>query len=257
MSVVLAPHLLRPESSRFPVDTTRLPPAVGVGLLAVVTAIAVLLAALPGESGFRIVLGTIALFGAVSAAMLVPWTGAVAAGRVRVHGTTGVLRFVAPPAIPAGMFALAVIALAGGLVAVGLRLAGVPDVAQVGVGGTGPYALGLVGLVWLAQQLWALRVPAGLTLDARGVRGARGTRHVDIPWDDLAAVDVVGTRGAKLVLTPRGGSPVMLDPHWFGSDPNLVAPVVEHFRVHPEDRAALVDGRAAIRLVEDAVSRSA
>jgi len=254
VSEVLAPHVLPPGSRAVPVAASTLPPGVGVAVLAAVAVVGVLLAAAPGQPGFRILLGALAVFAAVSAVLLVPWTRAVETGRVRLDPDADALRFVAPRALPVGMLALAVVALAAGVLALVLRLAGVAGASEVGIGAVGPLALGAVGLGWLGQQLLALRVPAGLTLDADGIRGVRGTRQVDIAWHDLAGVDVLAARGARLVLTPRDAGPVVLDPHWFGSDPNVVAVVIAHFRDHPADRSALADGRTAIRVVEEAVS---
>jgi hypothetical protein len=257
MSDVLSPRVLPPGAERVPVNVPGLPPALGVGVLVAVAALGVGLAFLQSSPGARALFAAFSLWAVVSAVVLGPWTRAVSPGRIRVDTAAPGLRFVAPAVLPAGMLALALIALATGILALALEIAGVPGVSSVGVGRVGPFALGAVGLGWLAVQLWALRTPAGLTLDPDGMRGVRSSHRIDIAWDDLESVSVVGGRAAKLVVTPRDGSPVLLDAHWSGSDPNLVAPIVEHFRTRAADRPALTDGRAAIRLVEEAVSRRA
>jgi len=127
-------------------------------------------------------------------------------------------------------------------------------------GGVGPLALwaGVVGassVAWLATQLWALRLPVGLTVSEHGLSGLRGGADVRIPWERVEAVKVEsGRAGAQLVVTAVGGSAVAVQAAHLGSDPNVVAAVLEHFWTYPEHRCLLGDAREAIRLVEDALA---
>ncbi|MDF2920774.1 MAG: murein endopeptidase, partial [Microbacterium sp.] len=120
-----------------------------------------------------------------------------------------------------------------------------------------PYAIGVLGLAFIAVWVWRLRVPAGLELTPAGVRGVRGSARIDWSWDDLVQVGVVGAPVAKLSLTPRGGvgRPVLAPTLALGSDPNEVAAIVRYYLERPAERGALADGGvAAVRRVEDALS---
>lgn len=110
----------------------------------------------------------------------------------------------------------------------------------------------LAGAVWLVQQAWALRLPAGLGVSALGLWGVRGGANVCLPWDDVESVSVVDSKtGARLFITSTDGT-FTIQPYEIGSDPNPVAVIIEHFRTHPDDREALGDAGEAIRRVEDA-----
>ena len=110
----------------------------------------------------------------------------------------------------------------------------------------------LAGPVWLIQQAWALRLPPGLGVSALGLWGVRGGANLCLPWEDLDSASVVDSKtGARLVITSTVGS-FTVQPYEIGSDPNLVAVIIEHFRTHPEGREALADADEAIRRVEAA-----
>jgi hypothetical protein len=124
----------------------------------------------------------------------------------------------------------------------------------VGIGGhTGWtfYALGITFLALLIREFLHLFVPAGLTLSETGLSGVRGSRRVRLRWDDLETAEVVSYRGAQLSLRTTAGRFVRVESYWIGSDPNVVAPVIEHYRHHPEDRHLLGDPLAALRRVEE------
>lgn len=172
-----------------------------------------------------------------------------AAGRVRIDDAPGSLRFRPPTAIwilfagvAAGMVALAVPIVLTGAFGWSLPRAS-------------PLALGLVGLAFLAQQLWWLRTPVGLALTAEGLRGVRGLGPLSIRWDELDGVDVVDSRGARLVLRRTDGAVHVVPPLWLGSDPNAVGPVIEFFRTHPEQRSALGSTPSdALRIAEETLT---
>jgi hypothetical protein len=146
------------------------------------------------------------------------------------------------------MTAIAVVGVLAGVVALGFELTGQPGVREVGFGRWGPYALAAASLVWLVPQAASLRHPPGLTLDASGLSGVRGSKRVALPWDDLDGVSLQESRGAMLVLEPHDAAPIVIDARWIGSDANLVAAIIEHFRAQRTDRAALDEGPSALRL---------
>lgn len=113
--------------------------------------------------------------------------------------------------------------------------------------------LSVVGLVLLLKQVWDLRVPEGLTLTPSGLMGVRGTKPFNVSWDGLQeATAATKQAGLCLQLTLAGHSVLSVPGAYIGSDPNVVAAIIEHFRTHPEDRKYLADGDEAIRVVEAA-----
>lgn len=203
------------------------------------------------DPGYRLVmLGLVGLF-AVFVIGSVGLAHSASDGRVRVDGRAGSLTLRPPTGIwwlfagvAAAMVGLAIPAILSGSFGWSLPRAT-------------PFALGLVGLGFLAQQLWWLRTPVGLSLTPDGLRGVRGAHPVELGWDDLAGVDVVDSRGARLVLRRTDGGVQPVGALWLGSDPNVVARVVEFFRAHPEQRAALAGEPAeAVRLAVSALGRA-
>lgn len=185
------------------------------------------------DSVYRLVmLGLVGLFVLFVIGSVV-LTRSVSEGRVRIDDAPGSLRFrpatgvwILFAATSAAMVALAIPAtLSAGF--------------EWSLPRASPLALGLVGLGFLAQQLWWLRTPVGLALSPDGLRGVRGIHPITIGWDELAAADVIDARGAKLVLHRTDGGAQPVGALWLGSDPNIVAPVIEFFRTHPEKRAVL------------------
>ena len=165
---------------------------------------------------------------------------------VRIDTNAGALRFVGPRLVPV-LFWLA--ALAGS----------VPAVAALAFGfdlvGRAMLFIGLVALFWVGQQLWALRTPRGLTLSEQGLRGVRGSKPVNLGWDDLSYAEAISSpQGAKLVLQLRPSGAIVIMPHYTGSDPNVLAPLINFFLAHPEHRTALATPMAALVLVEEQAS---
>jgi hypothetical protein len=56
------------------------------------------------------------------------------------------------------------------------------------------------------------------------------------------------------VLHLRSGDDITIDPRYTGSDPNVVAPIIDYFLNHAESRDTLARSRAAIALVETAAA---
>ena len=162
---------------------------------------------------------------------------------VRISRRAGALRFVGAPTAPIIFFAAALIASVTGLFLV---------LSDVDVAGRLSGVVAGAGLLWLVQQLWALRLPSGLTLSETGLRGVRGSKAVRLLWDDLDHAEATSYKtSARLRLYPHVGRSVEIDPHYLASDPNVVAAVINFFVEHPEHRAALAAPVAALDLVTD------
>ena len=110
----------------------------------------------------------------------------------------------------------------------------------------------IAGVASILPRLLALRLPAGLTVDEAGVRGVRGSKRIDVAWVDLVSVRALGDAGPQLVVHAKAEAPVLVHAHAIGSDPAIVAAVIEHFRQNPSQRHELVSGRRAIQIVEQA-----
>lgn len=186
--------------------------------------------------------------GAFGAAMLV-WEASVSVGVVRFDNRSPSLRFSYAPGLDLMYpLAAALVTLPAAVPLVAL-LRGAAA-AEIGYGRRTALGLGLLGLVFLAQQLWALRVPRGLQLTPEGLRGVRGVGRLALTWDDLGAASAVSTRsGAKLCLHVTGGGAHLLPRRLLGSDPDAVAAIINHYLRHPADRGHLSDPEVAIRRV--------
>jgi hypothetical protein len=256
-SVTLSPRVLPPGAERVDLRAPGYRPALAYGLLALFAGSALLIALVADSPGFRLfmaALGVLILFGLPVGLV---WVRALPSGTIRVQTDAVGLRFAPSSALAATMFVTAGVGVVVGALPFALGAVGVPSVAGATVR-YGPFAIVVFALGWLVFQLVGLRDPSGLTLTTAGLRGVRGGGHVDLAWDDLESIAVrPGRTGARLVLNARSGSAVEVDPHWTGSDPNLVAAIVAHFHAHPADREALAGGRTAIGLVEAAVSPTA
>jgi hypothetical protein len=256
-SVTLSPRVLPRDAERVSVHAPGYRPSFAVAALAVVAAVPLVIAVVAEQPGFRLFMAALGVLILVGIPVGLTWTRAVRPGALQVRVDAVGLRFAPSPAMPVTMFAAATLGVLVAALPYLLGAVGIPTIAGVSIRFS-PFVLGVVALGWLGYQLVGLRDPSGLTLTPGGLRGVRGGGHVDLAWDELESVEVRPARaGARLVLTARSGAAVSVDPHWMGSDPNLVAAIVAHFSAHPDDRAALAGGRTAIRLVEAAVSPTA
>lgn len=192
-------------------------------------------------------------------------------GAVRV-GVSGALAFKPPRLVACLQALVAVLALVPGVLAwvapsvTGERLWG-------GQGSIWLTVVTVAAMAWLVQQAIALRLPAGLTVSPAGLTGVRGSKRVDVTWDQIKDVRaVVVGRRSRLVVQAAEGGPVevdaasigndahvtaalrsitlQVDPTYTGSDPNLVAAVIRYYLEHPDQREALVDGLGALRRYE-------
>lgn len=171
-------------------------------------------------------------------------------GIVRVE--RGALRFVPRRRMLALSIVLAALAIAIGLIAVTWAVSEPTE--QFGSSRrffSGALVIGGLGLLYLGQLLFSLRRPRGLQLTEFGLTGVRGGPAVHVPWSLLAEARAVDSgRGLVLRLQLEAGSPITVLWQHIGSDPNLVATIIEHYRTHPDDRALLEDAVTAVQRAE-------
>lgn len=219
-------------------------PALLYGAVGVAAAIAAGVAIASDNLAQRLTLAGVALVLALFLGYLHALMHATARGRVRVR-TEGPLTFVPPASLDRWPLIIGVVALVPALVAL------IVDASQfTGQGAIWLVIITVAAVAWLGQQAFARRTPLGLQMADAGVRGVRGATSVELTWDQIgrASARPSGRDGA-LVIEAAGG-PVSINASRLGSDPAVVAAVVEHFRTHPEDRHLLATPREALRAVE-------
>jgi hypothetical protein len=199
------------------------------------------------ELALRLFLGFAALASVLILVIVLRFQTSLTERIVRIDPSVSGLRFVASRSVRSSWLVFCVIGLVPAVLA---ATVGAPQQPTRTVWGM--YAVSALAALWLIQQLFGFRTPPGLTLSQHGIRGVRGTGSIDITWDQLERVEVTSTGGAKLVLHSTHSPAVVIEPRWTGSDPNIIAPIVDYYRTHPAERSALADPRAALRLVEAA-----
>ena len=92
----------------------------------------------------------------------------------------------------------------------------------------------------------------GIGIDEHGVRTRVGLTALTLCWEELEAPELERRQnGLVLGLTAKRGRRSVLYPMYFGSDPVIVAEVIEFYRTHPGERHLLADPIAALaRVVE-------
>jgi hypothetical protein len=248
--------LLSQDAALVPLQASNYNPTLTIVVFEAIAVFAAVVAFAAGDIGFRLVMGSLAVLMAAAGPIALSWTESVAGRVVQIDSSARGLRFVPSVRPRVLFFVLAAVGLVPGVVALVFALAGVSSSTSSGIGRWGPYVVGILALGWLVQQLWALRIPLGLTLTEQGLRGVRGTARIDLSWGDLTEITVVAERGAKLVVVTTGDSRMVVEPRWTGSDPNVVAAIATHFLQHPADRPLLADPRAAVRRVEEVLAQS-
>ena len=215
------------------------------------------LAVADARLGFRLVMAALAVTILTAGVALHVMFGVVEPRLVRVDADARGLRFTPPAAAVAPVYAIGAALLLPAVAQLVVDTQGLPTMSGTFLLTRAPYALGVLGIVVIAVQLWRRRIPAGLELTPDGLRGIRGHGEVDWVWGDLAEARVVAGPAAKLSLVPRGGKgrPVLAPMLALGSDPNQVAAIVRYYLEHPAERAALADGGVeAVRRVETALT---
>ena len=218
-------------------------------LLIAAMLVGILLAFQSNDLGYRLqIVGLGLALGCMGAALLA-WECAVSVGVVRVANDSPSLRFSYAPILDLLYPLAAVLIVLPAVLVLVARLRG-EATAEIGFGRRSVEVLGLLGIVLVAQQLWALRVPRGLELTPEGVRGVRGVGRIALSWDDLGSASAMSTRtGAKLGLCVTSGEIHILPRRLIGSDPDAVAAIINYYLRHPADRHHLTDPEVAIRLV--------
>lgn len=230
---------LRPGNSQ---ARLYLAPVVLIGAVVV----AILLATQSNNLGYQLQLAGLGLALGVLGAAVLLWEVSVSAGVVRFEDPSGSLRFHYPP----GLGLLYPLAAACMMFPAAVALLRGEGSAQIGFGRRTAYTLGILGLIFFLQQLWALRVPRGLALSEAGLRGVRGAEHLVLAWADLDSAAAMSARsGAKLALHTTRGEVHVLPRHVIGSDPNAVAAIINYYLQYPQDRGYLTDPEGAIRRV--------
>lgn len=220
--------------------------------LSVVPAIGFAVAAFDTRLGFRLIMASVGLIMCVMIVALLLRVRGLQPGVIRIDATGG-LRFVPPRTHRAGLVAVPLSLLLPVGVLFWVRVAGLPTQASSSrFMASAPYVLLAVSLVSLALIAWSMRVPVGLRVGPSGISGVRGNGVLNLDWGDIASASPVGEYGPKLGLVTSAGDAVLIDAHHLGSDPAIVARILEFYRSRPARRAELEDGRAAITAVERA-----
>lgn len=110
---------------------------------------------------------------------------------------------------------------------------------------TGATGLGLSGFYTLRP------LNGSVKLDMNGlVCQARWTLPIQVRWSDLAIVELAVVSSFRTIrLTDHGGRTHLIRPTMHGSDPVIVAEVIEYFRSHPAKRVTLNEPVDALSLV--------
>lgn len=225
------------------------------GVLFGAMVVGVLLAFQSDDLSYRLQMVSLAFAVGMLGVALLLWELSAAVGVVRIEQPASSLRFTYVPGLDlAYPLAAALIMVPAGIAGL-VRLSGA-TAAEIGFGRRTPYVLGLLGLVFFVQQLWALRVSRGLKLTPEGIRGIRGMGRVALTWDDLNAASAMSTRsGAKLALHLKHGAVNVIPRRLIGSDPDAVAAIINYFLRHPADRGLLTNPETAIQRVAQSAER--
>lgn len=218
--------------------------------LLLVPAFAFVIALVDTRLGFKLFMGSIGIAMLAGVIALSLRSRALRAGEICIE-TPGALRFIPPRSLWVGNVVVAFACLLPGAVSVIIIVMDLPTQRGLTKSTTvGPYVLVVIGLALLIQTIWSTRTPVGLSVHPEGLRGVRGTKRVDLRWDDIESVSPFGHHGPKLLLITANHDAIIIDSHHTGSDPAIVARVIEYFRKNPLQRTQLRDGAAAINIVE-------
>lgn len=240
------------DRNHVPLHATTQSPLVAFVVLIAIALLAAAIAVASADPQLTPFMGAFALLFVAAAFVVHRWSAMLEQRVVRVDTARDGLRFVAPAGVQLGFALLGLLAL---LPVVSVLLFGLPSEAPLGP--LLPLVVGGAALAGLGQEAWALRIPDGLTLSEAGLRGVRGSTPVELSWDDLSHASVVSVKGARLVLNLRSGRGIVVDPRRIGSDPNVVAPVIDFFLENPRHRAVLSTPVAALALVEEYATTNA
>jgi hypothetical protein len=247
--VRVTPRVIDRSAPRVRLLSEKFKPGAVIAVLGLMFAVGMAFALFNEDPGYRVIMGSAGLVALLALFALLMLHISMKERGVRIDPRFAGLRFVAHSTTNALFTAAGLVGLVPGLVVAAELSSGITRRGAIAF-----IALSLVFVVFLVQQVTSLRTPAGLALTPDRIRGVRGSKSVDLPWDDLARAEVIFANGAQLVLHLRSGAAIKIDPRYTGSDPNALAPIIGFFIDHPEFRDRLLAPDAAIALVETAVA---
>lgn len=218
--------------------------------LCVVPAIGFTIAAIDTRLGFQLLMASLSVMMLVLIIALLLRVRGLRPGAIRIVAV-GELRFLPSRGHRVGGIAVPVAML------LPVIILGVVAVCDLPTQASSSRLLALLPMVLLgtsigslAMAVWSMRIPLGLRVGATGLAGVRGSRVTNVTWDELERVAPLGAYGSKLVVATRSRGSIVLDAHHLGSDPAIVADVIEFYRKRPGERKRLADGVGAISAVE-------
>ncbi len=122
------------------------------------------------------------------------------------------------------------------------------------IGGIGLILLSAgASMAFLAVLTWQL--PAGASLTLFGVSARTPFSWKASPWAEIddVTVELGSQRYVYLVLHRRDGRPIRVSAQSLGSDPNVVAAIIQFYLQHPQHRDALAEPEVAMKRFEGAV----
>lgn len=125
------------------------------------------------------------------------------------------------------------------------------SVAHEGRGGRAELVMAVVSFLIFAGWGLGRFAQPGVRIDSDGLSWPTGAKRHVVPWDALERVVLI-PRNKYAVTLVLEGVDGRAYPHYgtkHGSNPYLVAEVIEYFRAHPAERAVLNDPLAALALV--------
>lgn len=220
--------------------------------LSVVPAIAIIIALVDSRVGFKLLMASLAVTMLVLILALFFRVKALQPGAVRIAAAGG-LRFIPPKTHRATLVAVPLSLLLPVIVLLLVRALDLPTQASSSrLMAALPIVFVAVSLGSLAVVAWSMRIPAGLQLAADGLHGVRGGKLINLSWADIVSAAPAGVHGPRLMVMTRSGGAFVIDGNHLGSDPAIVARVIEFYCAHPARRDDLADGNGAIRAVEAA-----
>jgi hypothetical protein len=117
-----------------------------------------------------------------------------------------------------------------------------------------PWILIPIMIFAIVDQMRRTLKPRGITLSEEGIHWRDLKRSGTVDWEDLERVTLGAHRGMKrFYLHEYDGEMHIIEPSGLGSDPIIIAEVIEYFRTHPKDRNTLNDPRTALALAVEPI----
>lgn len=119
-----------------------------------------------------------------------------------------------------------------------------------------PWILIPVAFFAIFDQVKRSLKPRGITLTEEGIQWQDLKRGGSLTWDDLESVELGAFKGMKRLYLREDGDIRdlhIIEPSGLGSDPVVIAEVIDYFRRNPKERHKLNDPRAALALVTEPI----